>query len=79
MIATNVGGPAEIIEDGREGYLLPPREPRAWAQAVARLAENPDLRAEMGRAGRASVARAFTIERHVEAMLAVYRDAVTGS
>ncbi len=79
VIATNVGGPAEIIEDGREGYLLPPREPRAWAQAVARLAENPDLRAEMGRAGRASVARAFTIERHVEAMLAVYRDAVTGS
>lgn len=79
VIATDVGGPAEIIEDGRDGYLLPPREPRAWAQAVARLAEDPALRAEMGRAGRARVAREFTLERHVEAMLAVYRDAMTGS
>jgi len=76
VLATNVGGPAEIIEDGREGYLLPPGEARAWAHAVRRIAESPDRGAEMGLAGRRRVQRDFTIEHHVEAMLGVYRRAV---
>ena len=36
VVATNVGGPPEIVEDGREGYLVAPREPAAWAQAIRR-------------------------------------------
>jgi glycosyltransferase involved in cell wall biosynthesis len=76
VIATNVGGPPEIVEEGREGYLLPPREPRAWAQAIGRLAESPECRVEMGRAGRRRVEREFTVERHVTAIGAVYERAV---
>lgn len=76
VIATNVGGPPEIIRDGHEGHLLAPREPRAWAQAIRAIAENPQRGAEMGRAGRRTVERAFTAEHHLRAMLGVYERAL---
>jgi glycosyltransferase involved in cell wall biosynthesis len=66
----------EIVEDGREGYLLPPHEPRAWAQAIGRLAASPEQAAQMGRAGRRRVEGEFTIDRHVASMLAVYERAL---
>jgi len=75
VVATNVGGPPEIIEDGREGYLVPPREPLLWARAVRRLAEEPQRGAEMGRAGRRRVQEAFSVEHHVSSMLDVYERA----
>ena len=72
VIATNVGGPAEIIQDGREGYLVAPGEPRAWAQAIRRIAESPEHGWQMGRAGRRRVEQAFTLDRHAAAMVALY-------
>lgn len=75
VIATNVGGPPEIIRDGREGFLLAPREPRAWADAIRSLTEIP-RRLQMGRAGRRRVEQAFTVERHVAAMLDLYERAI---
>jgi L-malate glycosyltransferase len=76
VIATDVGGPAEIIEDGHEGYLVPPRKPEAWAQALRRFAEDPKRGREIGRAGRRRVEREFTLERHVGRMLDVYDQAI---
>ncbi len=35
VVATSVGGPAELIEDGRSGLLAPPRDPVAWADAAS--------------------------------------------
>jgi len=75
VVATNVGGPPEIIEDGREGYLVEPREPGAWARAIRRLAEEPGRGREMGRAGRRRVQEAFSVEHHVSSMLDVYERA----
>ena len=72
VLATNVGGPGEIVQDGREGYLLAPGRPAEWAQAVRRIAESPDRGAAMGRAGRLRVEREFAVEYHVRAMLGVY-------
>jgi glycosyltransferase involved in cell wall biosynthesis len=76
VAATNIGGPPEIIEDGREGYLLAPRDPAAWARAIARIAESPALASEMGNAGRLRVEQSFTVEGHVAAMLGVYERAL---
>jgi L-malate glycosyltransferase len=76
VIATNVGGPSEILNDGREGFLLPPREPQAWAQAARRLAESPARAVQMGDAGRRRVEQAFTVEHHLAAMLDVYERAM---
>jgi glycosyltransferase involved in cell wall biosynthesis len=76
VISTNVGGPPEILEDGREGYLLAPRDPVAWAAAIRRIADSESRAAEMGRAGRLNVQRRFTVEHHVAAMLDVYARAL---
>jgi glycosyltransferase involved in cell wall biosynthesis len=76
VLATNVGGPGEIVEDGREGYLLAPHQPAAWAQAVRRIADSADHGRAMGLAGRRRVQRAFTVEHHVAAVLAVYERAL---
>jgi L-malate glycosyltransferase len=72
VIATDVGGPPEILTDGEQGYLLPPGEPAGWARAVARIAASPQLAQEMGRAGRARVERHFSAERHAQEVLAAY-------
>jgi len=79
VIATDVGGPREIVREGREGLLLPPREPARWASAIARLAEDPQLAAQMGRAGRERAQLQFTTERHVRATLDVYERAIARS
>jgi glycosyltransferase involved in cell wall biosynthesis len=76
VIATNVGGPPEIVTDGEQGYLLAPEEPAAWAQAVARIAASPELARQMGRAGRERVERAFSSEHHAEGVLAAYDHAL---
>jgi glycosyltransferase involved in cell wall biosynthesis len=72
-----VGGPSELIEDGREGYLLPPREPQRWAQAIERVARSDDGGAAMGLAGRRAVHERFTMAHHLRAMLDVYEQAIS--
>ncbi len=76
VIATNVGGPPEIIEDGREGHLLSPDAPAAWARAIRSIAESPDRGLAIGLAGRRRVQLAFTAEHHAAAMLGVYERAI---
>jgi L-malate glycosyltransferase len=76
VVATNVGGPAEIIADGREGYLVAPREPIIWAQAIGRLAEHREQALEMGRAGRRRAEEAFSLADHAAAVLEVYERAI---
>jgi glycosyltransferase involved in cell wall biosynthesis len=79
VVATNIGGPPEIIEDGQHGYLVAPREAGAWAQAIRRLAEEPRRGWEMGRAGRRRVQEAFSVEYHVASMLDVYKRAMVSA
>jgi glycosyltransferase involved in cell wall biosynthesis len=52
VVATTVGGLPELVDDGRSGYLVPPRDERAIADAVVRLLRDRDLRHQMGRHGR---------------------------
>ena len=76
VLATAVGGPPEIIVDGREGYLLAPEDPHAWAAAVQRILSSADGGREMGLAGRRRVEQAFTGERHAAAIIGVYERAL---
>jgi glycosyltransferase involved in cell wall biosynthesis len=76
VIATNVGGPAEIVTDGVDGLLLPPRQPAQWAEAAASLLEAPErVEAIRVQARRTAVAR-FGRDAHVNAVLAAYREAL---
>ena len=65
VVATKVGGLPEMVTDGREGLLVPPRDPEALADAWFRVASDPAARGEMGRAALEKVARDFTAERMV--------------
>jgi glycosyltransferase involved in cell wall biosynthesis len=76
VLATNVGGPAEIVRDGVDGHLLPPGDPEAWGRALAQLAASPQTRAEMGRAGGERAREQFSLERHVKTVMAVYDEAL---
>lgn len=74
VVATSVGGPAEIIEDGVDGILLAPRNPDGWATAIARLVDSVDLRRSLGDAARRR-AQDFSLLGHVSEMRAVYAEA----
>lgn len=63
VIATAVGGVPELVEDGVTGILVPPRDARALAQEIIRLARDPDLRRAMGEAGQKKAVERFDISR----------------
>jgi glycosyltransferase involved in cell wall biosynthesis len=73
VLATDVGGPSEVITDGVNGLLLKPREPQRWAAAIGGLLANPARRAEIGRRGRRTVVNTFSREAHVANVLDAYQ------
>jgi glycosyltransferase involved in cell wall biosynthesis len=76
VAATAVGGPAEILQPGVDGVLLPPRRPETWtAEIVELLGDQPRLRA-MGANGRRNAELRFGVAQHVEAIAGVYAEAL---
>ena len=73
VVATRSGGIVEIVEDGRTGLLVPPLDPRAFADALGRLAADPQLRRTMGADGLERVKQSFTVEAAVDNTMKVYR------
>jgi glycosyltransferase involved in cell wall biosynthesis len=74
VVATDVGGTGEAVEHGVTGYLVPPRDPRAAADALLELARAPDLRRALGRAARARVESGFSLEHQTDLWLELYED-----
>jgi glycosyltransferase involved in cell wall biosynthesis len=74
VVATTVGGNAELIAHGATGWLVPPRDPAALGQAVIRTLNDPALARGMGQAARRRVEEFFTIERTVIDTEALYTD-----
>jgi glycosyltransferase involved in cell wall biosynthesis len=72
VVTTDCGAMREAVTDGVEGFVVPTRDPRAMAGAVARLIADPELRQRMGQAGRERVLRDFSPERQVRQFLALY-------
>lgn len=58
-VGTNAGGVAEIIEHGIDGWLVPPRDPAALADALQRLARDEPLRQRLGVNGRRTIVQKF--------------------
>jgi glycosyltransferase involved in cell wall biosynthesis len=74
IIASRVGGLPEIVEDGKNGLLIEPRQPDQLEQAILRLYDDPDLRRTMGARGR-EFSRDFTAAAMAERYLDLYRQA----
>jgi hypothetical protein len=62
VVATDVGGVHEAVDDGETGLLCPARDPEALADRLGRLLGDADLRARLGAAGRRRVVDRFTWE-----------------
>lgn len=73
IVSTTAGGIPEVVQDGVNGILVPPKDPKALADAIIRLIEDPELRTEYGNTGRRIVEERFTDDRVVEGTLAVYK------
>jgi glycosyltransferase involved in cell wall biosynthesis len=72
IVATRAGGIPEIVEDGRTGLLVEPRDHQAMARSIVRLLRDQALRRRMGEAGLGRVNEQFTVERMVAGTAAVY-------
>jgi L-malate glycosyltransferase len=78
VVATEVGGPSEIVTRGKEGVLLPPRDPERWAKVAGELLDDPGRRDEIGRRARERATRDFSLDAHVREVLALYHRVLAG-
>lgn len=74
VVGTAVGGTPELIIDGVNGVLVPPRDVPALTAALERLVDDADLRKKMGTNGRTGATRRHSYTRMVEGYLALYRE-----
>jgi sugar transferase (PEP-CTERM/EpsH1 system associated) len=71
-VGTRVGGVPEVIAEGTTGFIVPPRDPEALAQALARYVQDPNLAAAHGTAGRARVLTHYSMPAMVAGYQALY-------
>lgn len=76
VVLTSVGGVPEIVEHGRTGLLVPPRNPRALAEGISRLLNDRRLAGSMAAEGRRRVEQGFSLEGMLERYIALYRTAI---
>ena len=72
IVATNVGGNVELLQDGVTGRLVPPRDPDTMAQALLDDWRHPGAARERGRRARVDVERRFSLDGMVGAYAALY-------
>ena len=77
VVATEVGGVPELVEDGVTGFLVPPRDPDALAEALQKLIADPELRRRMGQAGRKKALKEFTLDRMLQETERVYKQVLS--
>lgn len=74
VVATNVGGNPEVVNDGETGLLVPPKSPEAMAAAMLKIIQTPGLAHSMGRAGRRRVETEFNLRTVVMKYESLYRE-----
>jgi glycosyltransferase involved in cell wall biosynthesis len=72
VVATRVGGIPELISDAMNGYLVDRGDAQAMSDRILKLLADPDLRRNLGAAGREVVARKFDLRKNVAQLIASY-------
>jgi len=73
IIATDVPGCREIVEHGINGLLVPPKDVNSLAESMLKLANEPELRLQMGRNGRKKVLREFDEKIVIQKTMEIYK------
>jgi len=72
VIASNVGGIPEIIENGKEGLLVPPANPEELAVAIKKLIEDKTLRENLAKNLHEKIQREFSLEKMLKETISQY-------
>ena len=73
VVATDVGGNAEAVQDGVSGFIVPTEDPGALSEAIFRLLADPKQAEAMGAAGKKLAAERFTTEAMMNAVVGTYK------
>ncbi len=76
-LASRIGGNTDLLDDGRTGLLIPSSTPDAWASALNRLLDNPDLARALGAAARQKIETEFALPVVVDRYVALYQRLLT--
>ncbi|MFC1643538.1 glycosyltransferase [Chlamydiota bacterium] len=79
VVATNVDGVPEIVEDGVTGFIVEPENPEIIAKRIKDILDNPEKMDEMGKEGRIRVEDFFTVDRMVDGVENLYYKFSTSS
>lgn len=74
VIASDVGGVAELVTHGTTGYLVPHSDPQKLKERLGELIASDQTRSRMGQMGRLQYERQFTVEKMAGAVLSLYRE-----
>ncbi len=74
VVATRVGGMPELIVEGENGYLVPPRDPELMASALLRIIDDPATAFRMGQEARDMAVSRYSVERLVADTEALYQE-----
>lgn len=74
LVSTDMPGCREIVRDGHNGLLAPPRDPARLAEALGKLIGDAELRKTMGRNGREMVLRRFSTQQIIAQTMQVYEE-----
>ena len=72
VVATQVGGIPEVVQDRVNGLLVPSAAPSVWSGAILSLLDDPEIAARLGARGQAQVAERWTIDRQGSQLWAIY-------
>jgi glycosyltransferase involved in cell wall biosynthesis len=76
VVASSLGGLPEVVDEGRTGFLVPPGDPGALAQAILRVLRLPDRGSSLGEAARWRVEAEFRAAAMAKRVEAVYQEAL---
>lgn len=79
VIASDIGGLPELVNDGEDGFLVPAGDPQALAEALRRMQRDPALAARLGRRARERALEEHGSERHYRSIQQVYGRVIAGA
>ena len=74
IVTTNVPGCREVVQEGRNGLMVPPRNARALGDALAKVLSDSELRRKMGHESRVMAETEFSVDHIAAQTLDVYRE-----
>jgi glycosyltransferase involved in cell wall biosynthesis len=78
VVATQIAGVSELVDNGVSGYIVPPGDPKSLAEKIEKLIFDPELRTQFGLAGRQKIETEFNINKEADWLCQIMTKSLTG-